>query len=108
MLSVDLKFRLKHALTDKAAADEMSAAIDASTSANAANAAKVAGSNYVIAGVLIATATDNTDAATLGFLVDDTVILIKDGDQTLQTVTTDDEFASVPAIGDLIVQLRSV
>ena len=77
-LSKDAKFRMEHALTSKPAADETSAAIDASTvlsaandtlsAANAilaaANAAKVLGSNFIIAGVLIATATDNTDAAT--------------------------------------------
>lgn len=107
-LSKDAKFRLEHALTDKGAGDEMSAAIDLSTISAAANAAKVLGSNFVVAGILIATATDNTDAATLGFLIGDTIALIKDADQTLQTVVTDDEFASVPAVGDLIIQLRSV
>ncbi len=114
-LSKDTKFRLEHALTKKSASDEMAAAIDASTAGNTANAAaaaanalKVAGSNFIIAGILIATAADNTDAATLGFLVDDVIALVKDADQTLQTVTTDDEFASAPAVGDLIIHLRAV
>ena len=135
-LSKDTNFRLEHALTKKSAADEMAAAVDASTDLTATNAtdiatnvtdiatnvtdiatnvtdiatnaAKVLGSNLVIAGILIATATDNTDAATLGFLVGDTIALIKDADQTLQTVTDDDQFAVAPAIGDLILQLRSV
>ena len=114
-LTKDTKFRLEHALTKKSASDEMAAAIDGSTvqsAANAltsaANALKVAGSNFIIAGILIATATNNTDAATLAFLEDDIVVLIKDADQTLQTITTDDEFASVPAVGDLIIHLRAV
>ena len=40
--------------------------------------------------------------------VEEYVALIKDADQTLQTITTDDEFATAPAIGDLIMHLKSV
>lgn len=114
-LSKDAKNRLDHAVTSEVAGQEVANAIDASTSANvvnaasaAANALKVAGSNFIIAGILIATNTDNTDAATLAFLVDDVVALIKDADQTLQTITSDDEFAVAPAVGDLILHLRAV
>ena len=107
-LSNDTKKVLVVAMANESKANEVSAAIDANESAASANAAKVAGSGYVIAGLLVATATDNTDAATLGFLVGDIVALIKDADQTLQTITTADEFASAPAIGDLIQHYRAV
>lgn len=107
-LSESSKKILVVAMANKSKAEEVAALIDANEAAAAANAAKVAGSSYVLAGILIATAVDNTDAATLGFLVGDTVALIKDADQTLQTITTDNEFAVAPAIGDLILHYRSV
>ena len=107
-LSTDTKKVLVVAMANESKANEVSAAIDANEAAAAANAAKVAGSSLVIAGLLIATAIDNTDAATLGFQVGDIVALIKDADQTLQTITTIDEFAVAPAIGDLIQQYRAV
>jgi hypothetical protein len=96
------------AMADAPSGTEIAAAIDSSTAASAINTAKTTTSSFVIAGLLIATNTDNTDAATLGFLVGDTVALIKDADQTLQTIATDNEFAVAPAVGDLIVHYKSV
>lgn len=107
-LSKDSKEVLVVAMANRSKADEVSAAIDANEASAAANLAKVAGSSYVIAGLLIATAIDNTDAATLGFLVGDVVALIKDADQTLQTITVINEFAVAPVIGDLIQHYRAV
>ena len=79
-------------------AKELIDAIDKAT----ADDISEAGAKYVTAGLLVATANDNTDAATLEVKVGDVVALIKDADQTLQTITTDDEFVTAPAIGDLI------
>lgn len=101
-LSEDLKKIIVVALANASKGAELSAAIDAST-------AKVAASNFVLAGLLIATTADTTtDATTLGLAVGDTVAFIKDADQTLATIVTANTFPVAPAVGDLIQHYKSV
>lgn len=66
------------------------------------------GQKYVGIGLQIATAADHTDAISIGLKVGDKVALVNTTGQTVQTITTDNEFASVPAIGDLIIAQRPV
>lgn len=99
-LSGTVKHKIQTAFAgNHTASEELCDRVDEVLAENDANV-------YLDLGMLIATAVDNTDAATMGFKVGDIVALVKDADQTLQTITTDAEFAVAPVIGDLIIAKR--
>jgi len=81
------------------ASEELILAIEESLALNDAE-------TYRDLGMMLATATDHTDAIALGLLVGDKVAFVKEEDQIMQTITTDAEFVTAPTVGDLIIAKR--